>query len=46
VHGDITVFASSQFNQLGGFTALIEFHQHEDVFEALRQSTLVRYSST
>jgi len=45
VHGDMTVFASSQFNQLGGFPALTQFHERDEVFEALRQSTLVRCSS-
>jgi hypothetical protein len=43
--GDITVFASSQFNQLGGFPALTQFHEHDQVFEALRESTLVRQSA-
>ena len=46
VHGDMTVFGSSQFNQLGGFPALLQFNEREEVFDALRQSTLVRYSST
>ncbi|HEV2490030.1 MAG TPA: DEAD/DEAH box helicase family protein [Candidatus Acidoferrales bacterium] len=45
VHGDMTVFASSQFNQLGGFPALTQFHEHDQVFEALRQSPLVRCST-
>ena len=45
VHGDMTVFASSQFNQLGGFPALTKFHERDQVFEALRQSALVRNSS-
>ena len=40
VHGDMTVFASSQFNQLGGFPALTKFHERDQVFEALRQSAL------
>jgi len=42
--GDITIFASSQFNQLGGLAALAEFADREAIFEALRQSTLVRHS--
>lgn len=41
--GDITIFASSQFNQLGGLPALAEFREREEVFEALRQSSLVRH---
>jgi superfamily II DNA or RNA helicase len=45
LHGDMTVFASSQFNQLGGFPALTKFHERDQVFEALRQSTLVRNST-
>lgn len=42
--GDMTIFASSQFNQLGGLEALTHFEDRESVFEALRQSTLVRQS--
>ena len=42
--GDMTVFGSSQFNQLGGVAALSRFDEREDVFEALRQSCLVRQS--
>lgn len=45
VHGDMTVFASSQFNQLGGFAALTRFQDRNEVFEALRQSPLLRCSS-
>ncbi len=45
VHGDMTVFASSQFNQLGGFPALTKFDERDQVFEALRQSVLVRNST-
>ncbi len=44
VQGDMTVFASSQFNQLGGFPALTKFNERDQVFEALRQSALVRCS--
>ena len=44
VAGDMTLFASSQFNQLGGIAALSQFHEREGVFEALRQSLLVRQS--
>lgn len=42
--GDMTIFASSQFNQLGGLEALTRFEDCESAFEALRQSTLVRQS--
>ena len=42
--GDMTIFTSTQFNQLGGITALSRFDDREQVFEALRQSTLVRQS--
>lgn len=40
--GDMTIFTASQFNQLGGVQALARFENRELVFEALRQSTLVR----
>lgn len=42
--GDMTIFTSSQFNQLGGVAALSKFEQREEVFEALRQSLLIRQS--
>lgn len=42
--GDMTIFTSSQFNQLGGIAALVQFESREQVFEALRQSTLIRQS--
>ena len=42
--GDMTLFTASQFNQLGGVSALARFEGREQVFEALRQSTLVRQS--
>lgn len=44
MHGDMTIFTASQFNQLGGVCALAKFEEREGVFEALRQSTLVRQS--
>ena len=44
VSGDMTIFTASQFNQLGGIAALARFADREQVFEALRQSTLVRQS--
>jgi type I restriction enzyme R subunit len=42
--GDMTLFTASQFNQLGGVSALARFEGREQVFEALRQSTLIRQS--
>jgi hypothetical protein len=42
--GDMTLFTASQFNQLGGVSALARFEGREQVFESLRQSTLVRQS--
>lgn len=42
--GDMTVLTATQFNQLGGITALARFDDGDQVFEALRQSTLVRQS--
>jgi type I restriction enzyme R subunit len=44
VSGDMTVFTATQFNQLGGITALSRFDNREQVFEALRESILVRQS--
>jgi type I restriction enzyme R subunit len=43
--GDMTLFTASQFNQLGGVSALARFEGREQVFEALRQSSLVRQSA-
>jgi type I restriction enzyme R subunit len=42
--GDMTIFTASQFNQLGGISALAHFEGREQVFEALRQSILIRQS--
>ena len=42
--GDMTIFTASQFNQLGGVNALARFEGREQVFDALRGSTLVRQS--
>lgn len=42
--GDMTIFTASQFNKLGGISALSRFAERDDVFEALRQSMLVRQS--
>lgn len=44
LQGDMTIFTSSQFTQLGGLSALISFTERDQVFEALRQSILVRQS--
>jgi type I restriction enzyme R subunit len=42
--GDVTIFSASQFNRLGGVAALSRFELHDEVFEALRQSSLIRQS--
>ncbi|NNM84433.1 MAG: DEAD/DEAH box helicase family protein [Phycisphaerales bacterium] len=42
--GDITIFSASQFNPLGGIAALAKFEARGEVFEALRQSSLIRQS--
>jgi type I restriction enzyme, R subunit len=42
--GDMTIFTASQFTQLGGLPALISFKERDQVFEAVRQSILVRQS--
>jgi len=44
IEGDMTIFNASQFNRLGGVAALSRFDARENVFEALRQSSLVRQS--
>jgi len=41
---DMTIFTASQFNPLGGLSALSHFEHREEVFEALRQSVLIRQS--
>lgn len=40
--GDMTIFSSSQFNRLGGIHQLMQFEQRDQVFEALRQSGMIR----
>jgi type I restriction enzyme R subunit len=45
VEGDLTIFNASQFNRLGGIAALSRFEARDDVFDALRQSLLIRQSS-
>jgi type I restriction enzyme R subunit len=42
LQGDMTIFTASQFTQLGGLPALISFRERDQVFEAVRQSILVR----
>lgn len=42
VAGDMTIFTASQFNRLGGVAALSRFDNRDEVFEALRQSVMVR----
>ena len=42
IAGDMTIFAASQFNQLGGLSQLMKFERRDEAFEALRQSGLVR----
>lgn len=42
--GDMTIFNASQFNRLGGISALSHFDARDNVFEALRQSGFVRQS--
>jgi type I restriction enzyme R subunit len=45
VEGDLTIFNASQFNRLGGIAALSRFEARDDVFDALRQSLLIRQSA-
>ena len=42
--GDLRLFDSSQFRPLGGLRALANFTERDTVFEALRQSSVVRQS--
>ena len=44
MRGDMTIFTANQFRTLGGLDALARFEARDEVFEALRQSTLVRQS--
>jgi hypothetical protein len=41
---DISVFTRSQFTNLGGVQALRSFSDRDNVFEALRQSSILRQS--
>ncbi len=45
IAGDMTLFSASQFNRLGGISALSRFEARDEVFDALRQSILVRQST-
>jgi hypothetical protein len=45
LRGDHTIFDSGQFVRLGGLQALAQFTARDAVFEALRQTTLVRQSA-
>lgn len=42
LEGDMTVFTRGQFLPLGGIEAITRFEQRDEVFDALRQSALVR----
>ncbi len=42
MEGDMSIFNASQFNALGGIDALLVFENREEVFEAIRQTNLVR----
>ena len=44
VEGDVRLFTATQFTKLGGVRALTQFEERDEVFEALRQSALVRQS--
>ena len=44
VESDVRLFTATQFNKLGGVRALAQFEERDEVFEALRQSALVRQS--
>lgn len=41
---DVSVFSRSQFTNLGGVQALRSFSDRDNVFEALRQSSIIRQS--
>lgn len=44
VQGDMTIFTANQFRTLGGLDALTKFESRNEVFDALRDSMLVRQS--
>jgi len=45
VRRDFSIFARSQFTRLGGIDMLPKFTNRDEVFEALRQSSLVKQSA-
>ncbi|MFA5822463.1 MAG: DEAD/DEAH box helicase family protein [Thermodesulfovibrionales bacterium] len=44
MQGDFSIFSGSQFTRLGGMQALAKFNDRDTVFEALRQSSLIKQS--
>jgi len=46
MEGDLRMFDNTQFRPLGGLAALAALDQREAVFEAVRQSSIVRQSLT
>ena len=42
--GDVRVFDRTQFNQLGGLSALVDFQHRDEVFATLRNCPVVRQS--
>lgn len=44
LNGDMTLFTTSQFNALGGLAALEKFTERDQVFNALRNTSLFRQS--
>ncbi|MDI6789812.1 MAG: DEAD/DEAH box helicase family protein [Thermodesulfobacteriota bacterium] len=44
MQGDFSIFSGSQFTRLGGVQALAKFNDRDAVFEALRQSSLIKQS--
>jgi type I restriction enzyme R subunit len=42
LNSDMTLFDRNQFHQLGGLAALAQFDHRDDVFEALKQSPIIR----
>jgi ActR/RegA family two-component response regulator len=45
LRGDMSIFDAAQFVRLGGIQALAAFGERDAVFEALRQSTMVRQTT-
>ncbi len=44
MQGDFSIFSGSQFTRLGGMQALAKLNDRDTVFEALRQSSLIKQS--